>query len=305
MVVNSTFLVLVGVLGIVSCVIIYLTNMKKKGELYKHFFVFTVLLTLPLIGLSLQILFSKTGIPPIYFDYITYIFTMYAPIELLFIALLFYNPDVKIKKLKNFYIIPVILLLALWTNDLHHLFYKVYSINFSESEFGIFFYITTFFCYITLLIDMIILFVATIRRSGFFSKQSILIVLGILVPLIGNLLGVIQIVPMNIYMTPILFSVTSICFSLAIFKYKALNITPIAFRTVIDTMSDAFIVISDDGTVVDSNKTFQVIFDKYIDYKRDSNLFDAVEENKIIDIKELKKNILETRVKDRYCYKRA
>jgi signal transduction histidine kinase len=142
---------------------------------------------------------------------------------------------------------------------------------------------------------MLILIVTSISKSGFFSKQTALIVLGSIIPVGVNLLGLLQLIPMNIYLTPMLYIFGSICFALAIIKYKALNITPIAFRTVINTMSDAFIVISDDGTIVDKNLTFENTFKDILKANKEDNLFEMLEKSNLLDLKDLKVHISETR----------
>lgn len=293
--INTTFICLVFALIMVIIVMAFLQNIKNKGNLYKHFMRFMTLLTIPLISLALQILFTNTSIQPIYFDYVTYIFTFFAPLELLKISILFYKPEANVKRVNFLYIISTICLVMLWTNDLHHSFYVVYSTEFSTTQYGILFYFSSIYGYLILLVDVIILSIATIKRSGFFSIQFLLILLGILIPLTGNLLGVLNLIPSTIYVTPILFLATSICFALAIFKYKVLNITPIAFRTVINTMSDAFVVISDDGTIVDSNNTFKNIFKGIFEFDGNENLFDILREKNIIHLKKIKENIDECR----------
>ena len=95
--INATFICLMIALIILIIVIRYLQNIKSKGKLQKHFIRFMVLLTIPLISLALQILFENSSIPPIYFDYVTYIFTFFGPLELLKISILFYKPEADVK----------------------------------------------------------------------------------------------------------------------------------------------------------------------------------------------------------------
>lgn len=298
MVFNTTLLILLLVLVVILFLLRFLNKMKNKNELHRHFTIFVGLLTIPLISLSLQILFSNINIPPIYFDYFTYIFTLIAPIEILKIAFLFSNPDIKFKNINILYAVSMISLLVLWTNDIHHLFYKVYSINFNQTIFGEAFYLISAYAYIVLIVGVTILISGTIKRSGFFSKQTMMIFLGILVPLAGNVLGVLKIIEMSIYVTPILFVILAICFSIAIFKFKALNLTPVASKTIMDIMSDAYVVISNDGTIIDTNKTFVKMFQKNIDFRNGDNLFEIIEKNKLFEVDKLK-DIIKTSRKNK------
>ncbi|MEG2646202.1 MAG: histidine kinase N-terminal 7TM domain-containing protein, partial [Clostridia bacterium] len=246
-------------------------------------------------SLILQIVFSNTAIPPIYFDYITYLGGSFTPLLFLFISLKYSNNKFNLKKIRFLLIIPIIALMFLWTNDLHGLFYKQYSTNLNETVYGPILILYAIYTYFTLIFSMIVLIISSIKKSGFFSIQTGLVVLGIIIPLSANLLGLLKIIPMTIYMTPILFIATSICISISIFKYKALNITPVAFKTVINTMSDAFIVISDDGTIVESNLTFQNIFKDIMSVKKEDNFFNIIDKTNCMNLQELKEHIDKTR----------
>jgi len=53
-------------------------------------------------------------------------------------------------------------------------------------------------------------------------------------------------------------------FSLAIFKFKFLNIAPIALQKVVDNISDGFVVINETYNIVDYNRTFMESFKEYL-----------------------------------------
>lgn len=269
---------------------------RSKGILYKEFaFAFFVLLV-HIIGLILQIYFKNGNINPIYFDYISYTGAVFHPVALFLISISYSKPNADIKKYLWVAVLPIISLLVLWTNDLHHLFYIIYSINMVECVHGIWFFIHTVYSYGLLIIAFIILIYSSVVNSGFFSKQTFFIVLGGLTPLIVNVLGTFKLVPITIYLTPILFIVTAFCFSLAIIKYKALNIVPIAYKTIMDIMSDSFIVISNDGTIVEMNKTLKRNFNDIFKLDTNDNFFNAA--SNVMDIKELKEIIEESRSLD-------
>lgn len=210
----------------------------------------------------------------IYFDYITYIGICTLFPTLLYLSYSFINGEKKFPKCYILlFIVPLICLIFLWTNDYHNLFYKVYSTNFSETEYGIVFYINTIYSYTLAIIFILQMVKYSIHNSGFLSKQTLILIIGSLIPLVVNVLGTTKIINISIYVTPISFVITLMCYALAIFKYKVLNITPIALKTIMDTMTDAFVVISQDGTIVDFNKLFKEEFIKgemieknYIEY---------------------------------------
>ena len=272
-----------------------LIKKKDKGLLFKEFFALFICLNIHIFGLILQLIFVNTNIPPIYFDYIAYFGVFFTPVFFFFISHTFKHSNVCINRIKILLLFPLIWIIVLWTNDLHHLFFQQYSTNIQEVIYGPFFYIYSAYSYLLIFLAMVNLIVASMRKSGFFSIQTCLMVLGGLVPIVVNIFGTLKIISMTIYITPILFIVTSICYYLAIFKFKALNITPVAFKTVINTMSDAYVVISDDGTIAEMNKTFENKFKEAFDISKDDNLFKLIENTKTISLKKLKENIDKTR----------
>jgi PAS domain S-box-containing protein len=278
--------------------IIYLNKKLKGNGFYKVMISIYVVLIFYFVGLILQLTCKNSNIPLIYFDYITYIAATMLPVCILFMALMYLNKNIKLNKLLFLFIIPFISLITLFTNDFHHLFYIKYSIKINESMYGPMFIVHSIYSYFLLITSMVILVYASIKKSGFFSKQTFLIVLGSSVPLLVNIFGTVKIIPMSIYITPITFIFACICYSLAIIKYKVLNIIPVALETVTDTMSDSFVVISDDGTIADTNLTFRKTFGNVMDFSKDKNLFEVIERKNLFAVSKLKDIIKKTRKKD-------
>ena len=63
-------------------------------------------------------------------------------------------------------------------------------------------------------------------------------------------------------------------------------------------MSDSFVVISDDGTIADTNLTFRKTFENVIDVNKDKNLFELIKEKNLVDTQKLKERIKKTRKND-------
>ena len=235
---------------------------KSKKQIKKIFSFNLICLLICTTGQITQILFSqKLGIKPIYFDYFVYIGTCFLPISVYFTGLSFENTKIQFKKKYSvLFIIPIISLIILWTNDYHHLFYKQYSTSIADTGYGPYMVIHNIYSYILLVLGIIYMLKFSIKNSGFFSKQSLLIVLGVSVPVVVNILGTFKIIPMSIYVTPITFTITIICCAIAIFKFQFLNVTPIALQKIVDRISDGYVVLDDNNMITDFNKTFLDIF---------------------------------------------
>ena len=265
----STFLLL----------LLLILNIKIKKKKQKNWFFIGILVCLLIIciGQSLSIIVPRfTDIEPVYFDYIVYIGTCFLPLAFFFFGLSYAKTKfIFTKKYLLLFIIPILSLLVLWTNDFHHLFYVKYSVINKDTIFGPYFPIHSFYTYIVLLAGIFILINASIRNSGFFSKQSLLLIAGAITPIIVNMTGAVGL-DMSIYVTPISFTATALFFSIVVIKFNFLNVSPIAIQTVVDRISDAYLVLDVDNVIIDFNKTFLKIANAPANKLRGRNMFTLV-----------------------------
>lgn len=237
----------------------YINKSSSNNNQMKLFFSLASLcVLLILFGQILQISFSdQFNIPYIYFDYIVYAGIAFLPVCVFFICLVFKNTKIQFKKsYLLLLVIPIIDVLVLWTNDFHHLFYKTYSIVYSSVEPGPFLLMHIFYSYILFFIAIISLVNTSVRNAGYFSKQAILFLVGILIPLIVNILGFTKVLDLPIYASPLTFFISLLLSAIAIFKFNFLDISPIALQKIVNIMSDSYIVLNNEGLIVDFNATF-------------------------------------------------
>lgn len=294
----ATVGILIFICVLLTLILIYLLNKKEKKQLDKIFIIIFGLLIFWLLCEIMQIYFvKKYGVNPIYFDYFSYISVIFLPVAVYFFSLIFARTKIAFKKRYILiFIIPVLSLMLLWTNDLHHLFYVTYNKDMSQAEYGQYFNIHYYYTYILYGISLFILLKYSIRNSGLFSKQAILILIGALVPIITSILMINGVVSISPYVTPIAFSVTIMCFAFAIFKFDLFKVTPIALQRIVDRISDSYIIIDETGLITDYNKTFITTFN----IKNETNIRgkeyekcfkeNEIEINIAQDIKEVKEN---------------
>lgn len=276
------FVALIIVIGM----LIFLSRIRKKNQLHKVFIILFVLLLIWFVGLLLQISLSeKLNISPIYFEYIIYISACLVPVFVLIMSLIFVNTKIHFtKKHLLLFIVPIISLLVLWTNDLHHLFYEQYSTNFRETIFGSYFFIHSIYSYSCIAIGIIYLIYYTIRNSGFFSRQSLLICIGALISLLTSIVSTFGILDLSIYITPISFTLEIFLIFLAMFKFNFLKVAPIALQRVVDKISDAYIVVNENNIITDFNQAFLTIFNANANMIRNKDLLQLVKENSYLNI---------------------
>lgn len=278
--------------ALITGLLVYVLKIKNKTSLQNIFCLDLLCVFIICVGVILQAILSKLcNIPAINFENYIYIGTCFLPVCILFTGKIFSNPNYKLKRIDLFtLIIPITSLIILWTNNFHHLFYKVYSTNISKCVYGNWLIIHNIYSYTLLLIGIIYMIKASGKTSGFFSKQSLLIIAGMSIPIVVNVLGTFKIIPMSVFITPISFAFAMVFFALAIFKFKFLGIAPIALRTVVNRMSDSYIILNENYVVTDFNNTFLNTFKLKDENIRDKNIIKFLERHQYygVDIAKFK-----------------
>jgi len=260
--VDGSFITLIISTIAVLLLTYYVLKNKPITRLQKLFGIMTSTILIICIGLIIEkICYVQFGTDPLYFEGVIYIGTCLFPVAFFLFAMVFVDSEVKFsKRYKALFIIPTIHMIAVFTTSYHHLFYKEFAFNMNEMVYGPLVYTHCIYSYGLIALGITKILKYTTKQSGIFSKQSLLIVAGILTSITINLLGSLGIIPMSIYLTPISFSVAVFILSLAIFRFNALAIAPIALQKVVDRMSDCYIVINEKKVIVDFNKTLLNVF---------------------------------------------
>ncbi len=276
----DTFILVGLIISVLLILLLFLfvRRQQRQPKVKKPFMCILLCLFICSSGLILQILLTnKLHVNPIYFEYFVYIGTVFLPVSFFVMILNFTRPNntVNIKSLiVKLSIIPVFCLLTLWTNDFHHLFYSKYSLILSQGEYGPFFYLTSGYTYLLLGIVLILLITYSIKNIRFYFMQALFIFIGILVPVTVNLLGVFGAIDMYIYMTPMYFTVTLLCFAISIFKFGFMKVSPVTLKNIVNRISDAYIVLNGNLDISDCNETLLHMFNiDNIDSIINKNLF--------------------------------
>ena len=265
--------------------VFYVSRRRPLKQLHKALLAMVSCIMIISIGVLLQSVMSEVfGMNPIYYEYFIYIGTCFFPVAFFFFALTFKNTKIKFQKsYLLLFIIPIVSLLVLWTNNLHHLFYVKYSSIISETIYGSYFYVHSLYTYALMLASVVILIRTSFKTSGIFSMQSILICLGSLIPIVINVLGTTKIISMNVFLTPISFSITALLYGFSIFQFGLLNVSPIALQRIVDVMSDSYLVLDTEEHIVDYNTTFIKTFQLSNASIRRKKIFDLFSDTQNID----------------------
>ncbi len=161
---------------------------------------------------------------------------------------------------------PLITLLLAWTNDAHHLFRTdaklavIGSFSALDPTYGIWFWVHAVYSYVLNLISMVLLIRALVRSSRLYRGQAIAVLVGMLAPWMGNVVYLSGLSPFpHLDPTPFAFTISGLAMSFGFFRFRLLDIVPVARDTVIESMNDGMIVLDMQDRVVDINPSAQNI----------------------------------------------
>ena len=298
---SNLFTLILLIISIITLSVIFdLLKKYKKDNQIKKMFLAIIVLAIWWVALELVHIIFKNYIDmpdeyDIYFESLASIGKCFMPVFIFLLGLVFSKTKINFnKKYLLLFIIPTVTIVLMLTNQLHYLVYKTYSIYTYKSVLGPYSIVHQLYSYGMLMIGMFLLLRSSIKNAGFFSKQSLLIVLGTLIPLVVNIMETFKIVHLTVYSTPISFAFAVAIYALAIFKFKFLSVSPIALQKIVDRMSDSYLVLNDDGTITDFNQTFITTFK--IDYTtlRGQNFEEFSKKHKI-NYGKIKNAILKTK----------
>ena len=266
--------------------LLYILHTKNRNQLKIVFTLDLICVFIICFGVIVQVICNKLfNVPAIFFENFIYIGTCFLPVCVYFTGLILENTKLKLNKFHLLLlIVPLLTLIVLWTNNIHHLFYTHYSFNINKCEYGSYKSIHDIYTYLMLLIGIIHIIKTTSKSSGFFSRQTLLIVVGISIPLITNILGTLKIIPMTVYITPISFAFTMLFFAFSIFKFNFLGVAPVALQTIVNRISDSYLVLNEDLLITDFNSTFLKTFNLSASDIREENILEFLSTHKQYDM---------------------
>jgi diguanylate cyclase (GGDEF)-like protein/PAS domain S-box-containing protein len=160
-----------------------------------------------------------------------------------------------------FFSVPLVTQLIIETNAFHHLF--LVSVGFSRDGnlmgidsvvYGPLFWVHTVYSYLLVMVGVFLTAQMAIRSFRLYRQQAMLMILGIIPPVATSVIDAFLLIPgLKHPLSPIGFAVMGTCFAAAMFWRKMLEIVPVARDTVIESMSDAMIVLDIHDKVVDVN----------------------------------------------------
>jgi len=151
-------------------------------------------------------------------------------------------------------VVPILTILILWTDPWHGLFYNGLRTGDAILNGGVWFWIFIIYTYLMLLLSSVIIFRKIIQEQLFFQFQAGLLLIGLLLPWVGNIISVLGYSPFpGLDLTPFLFTVSGIFFMFALFRFGLLDVVPIARSHLMENLLDGVIVLDKLNRMVDFN----------------------------------------------------
>ncbi|HUQ86289.1 MAG TPA: histidine kinase N-terminal 7TM domain-containing protein [Vicinamibacterales bacterium] len=158
------------------------------------------------------------------------------------------------------WIVPIVTLLMVATNEQHHLHWAAIDEVMTPIgrrlvyRAGPWYWVHASYSYFLVLIGTATLVAGLRRFPPPYRRQTALIILGAIVPWIGNLLYLSRALPVTgLDLTPIAFTVSGACFTFGIYRYRLFGLVPVARDMVVDSMDDGVLVLDAQRRIVDLN----------------------------------------------------
>ena len=271
-------------------IVLYLYEKRKKSNTYRILSYAFIAMLIESLGVLIQLVLKDIiKIPLVYYEYIIYFGKAFVPTLILLFALIYENPRLDIKKYTWIFFVPVFIIISVWTNSIHGLFFE----NYANNVYGLLYYIYVGITYLEIVPAVLLIIRSSMDKSRFSSPQTLLFIITCIIPFIPRIVAVVSNVTLPGYMYPIAYMLMSLVLSLNILKYNVLSAVPIALKSVMDIISDAFVVISPSGDMVDMNRSFKAKFNLVLNLKANKNIYDVIKFEDVGELKKLKNDIMD------------
>ena len=176
----------------------------------------------------------------------------------------------KIKKTAAFlFIPPCVFFILIITNGSHHIMFTRIAIIgkgaylFMFRTFGYGFWVMAAYSYVLMLGGIALLTWALFRMPNIYKGQLKVVIIGAVAPLVGNIAYISGLTPFpHLDLTPIIFSFSVLVMFFGIFRYRFLNMMPVTYDTVVNSIDDAIFIMDEHNRIMDANPAAEALLRK-------------------------------------------
>ncbi len=258
-------LLLIG--GIVGFITFLFLLRYRQTPGVKYWLIWQI--TVPVWAFTYAFEFSSTDLATkIFWSKLSYVGIVYCTVSYLFFSLEFTANKRFLKRylVVSMYALSTIFLLFPFTNELHHLLWKSYSINpltnATDYVYGPFFWVIFVFSYLTLTAGIVNILIFYFRLPSFYKRQIGLLFFASLLPPVGNVMYVFHLNPVPGFdWTPLTFLMTGLLIAINISQFRMFDLVPFARNKLIDIIPDAILVLDRSMRIADYNPAMENLID--------------------------------------------
>ena len=172
------------------------------------------------------------------------------------------------KTVSLIFLVPVMTLFLVWTNEWHLLHYQTYELFEADGLYllnfmpGPWYIIHTIVFYSFLVFGTLLLIQKYLTVNSLYKKQIRIVLLGTFIPWLTNILYLMDFKPLeHLDLTPFTFIFTGIIISAGLLRFKLFEILPFAREKIIEEMKEGILILDEIYHVVDINPAFRELFD--------------------------------------------
>ncbi len=165
------------------------------------------------------------------------------------------------------WIVPFAAMAAVLTNDVHRLFWTGFSAspiagsNLLVYGHGLLFYVHTAYSFAVTLAATVLLVRSSLGAQRVFRLQTTVLLAAALAPWVGSLF---YLTPLNPFpgldLIPLSFTAAGVLLLLALWRFRLLDLAPVALRQLFAGMADGLVVLNAEDRVVDINPAARQLF---------------------------------------------
>jgi signal transduction histidine kinase len=156
---------------------------------------------------------------------------------------------------------PAVTLVLVWTTGYHDLVWRssttidIGAVRTLDLAFGPWYWVNLIYSYGLVVAGLWLILKVYFTGNRLSSKQALVLFVGATVPLLANVAFTFGLSPLPGFdFTSLSFTVTGGLFAFALFRYRFLELGPVAREVMLDEMGDGVVVLDGDGDVVDFNE---------------------------------------------------
>jgi PAS domain S-box-containing protein len=241
---------------------------RRPGNGERHFILVMLVMALWLAGYGLEL--SSVDFSTLFFWVrVEYFGITTLPALWLIFVLVYAGPARWLNPARRvfLFVMPLITLALVWTNDYHHLIWATTGLDMSgpfpafARTHGPWFWVHTAYSYLCLAGALVLMVRATISSPPLYRGQIRFLLLSMLVPWVGNILDLsgLRLVP-HFELTPLSFGFACLFIAWSLFWFRLFDVVPAARDWMVHSLEDPVFIADRQGRIVDLNPAAQKEF---------------------------------------------